>query len=359
MPLNQSSILYPVNTTTVDTGAGIDVRLLDSVAGTADSTQTASFTHTNNNVERTFDPATGGVTNTNNAGTTLFKAGWALRLAEDMTASDDTKCDAFLNSGTLTVGIVIRISQTGGTYAGASYTPTFRASLWRYNPSTDTGTLIAAGTTTATWTIGGIMDDTATPKNLSISIAVPNTTFGAVKGTAAEIFYLQVGMNTGSIPAPTLGTGAYTATLTVGTANTNITFAAGQAISQVCYVVGSSAGTASVTGTGAPVKPTAGTSSGTSTVAGSLMAHKLTTGTSTGTASVNGTFGAVKVGTGSAAGIATVSGAPSIVKGAIGTVRVAEPPPAEQVPADYALLDNGQIAKLVADISPYPLYTRL
>lgn len=250
MAIQRATVLYPVNTTTVDTGAGIDVRLLDSAqAGADDSTQTASFSHTNDNVERTFDPATGSVTNTNNAGTTLFKTGWALRLTQDMTPTDDTICDAFLNSGTLTVNMNVNATQTGGTYTSGTFGPTFRASLWRYNPATDTGTIIASGSTTGTtWDLTPVTGDIGTAKTASISINVASdTTFGAVGGTAAEVLYLQLGLNTGTVPNPTLGTAAFIVTLTVDNTNTKITFAAGQGIHQTGTITTNLTGAGTVT----------------------------------------------------------------------------------------------------------------
>lgn len=323
MAIQSATVLYPVNTTTVDTGAGIDVRFLDSATGSSDATQTANFAHTNDNTERTFDPATGGVTNTNNANTTLFKLGWALRLANDMTPADDTLCDAFISAGTLTVGLVMSANQTGGTYASGTFTPTFRASLWRYNPATDTGTLIASGTSNSTsWNATPATGDLGTAKNISISIVVPATVFGASKGTAAEVLYLQVGFNTGTVPDPTLGTGAWVMTFTVGTANTNITMAAGQSLAQVCYMVGTGVGSGVASASGVPVYPTTGTANGSGVATGALLAYKLVTGTALGSATVAGAFGAVKLGTGTSNGIATVNGNPAIVKPTVGTILV-------------------------------------
>lgn len=321
MAVNQALTFFPVNTTTVDTGAGIDVRYLATATGSADSTQTASFSHTNDNVERTFDPATSGVTNTNNANTTMFKLGWALGLAADMTPTDDTHADAFIPAQTVTVGVVVNCSQTGGTYTSGTVAPTFRASLWTYNPATDTGTLIAAGTTTGiTWDLTPVTGDIGTAKNASITISAPATVFGAVKGTAAEVFYLQVGFNTGTVPNPTLGTAAYTMTMTVGTANTNVVLASG--LAELFYGTGSSSGVATPSGSTSLVIPTDGSSSGIAAASGFLIAFGLTTGMSSGVATASGAFGAVGETLGTSSGVATVTGSTAMVAPTVGTVTI-------------------------------------
>lgn len=86
MGIERAAVLYLRNSTTVDTGGAVDIRLLDDVnAGVLNTMQTASAVHTQDNQEFTFDPQTVPTANGNNAGTTLQLLGWALRLAEDMT----------------------------------------------------------------------------------------------------------------------------------------------------------------------------------------------------------------------------------------------------------------------------------
>lgn len=321
MAVIQSLTLYPVNTTTVDTGTGIDVRFLDVATGSADSTQTATFTNSNSNVERTFDPATAGTTNTNNAGTTMFKLGYALRLAQDMTPTNDSASDAYLPAQNVTVSMVVNASQSGGTYASGTLGMTFRASLWRYNPATDTGTLIAAGSTTGiTWNVAATGGDLGTAKTATMTIAAPATVFGTVKGTAAEVFYLQLGFNTGTVPAPTLGTATFTITLTVGTANTSVVLASG--LAELTYGTGSSSNVGTATGSGAPVLASSGSSSGAGTASAQTVAVKLATGSTTGQGTATGQGGAVKLGTGTATGQGTATGAPALVAATVGTVSV-------------------------------------
>lgn len=227
MAINYSATLYPRNDTTVDTGTGIDIRLLGSTAGSTDTTQSVTWTNAQDNIERTFDPATAaGATNTNNAGTTLFKMGYALRLSEDMTPGDDTNCDSILTAGTLSVNLETTITSAGGTLPStADATITHRASLWQYKPSTDTGTLIAAGSQATTWTNA----ERGTYKTTTVSVVVGSV----VTFAAGEVLLLQVGANSGTLGNPALGTQTYTFTFRLGSV-TRIDWATNQGIRQVC-----------------------------------------------------------------------------------------------------------------------------
>lgn len=238
MGIQRATVLYPVNSTTVDTGAGVDVRLLDSAqAGATDTSQTAQATHTQDNAERTFDPATANTAITTSAYNVLAKAGWALRLTQDMTPADDTNCDCALGAGTLTVNISVAINQAGGTYVSGTYAPSWNVSLWRYNPSTDSATLIGSSTNNGTsWNVNG--GDIGTFKTVSQTISVASL----VAFAQGEVLYLQIGVNTGVIPNPTIGTATWTYTLAVDDPNTNITFASGQGIQQSCSLSGSAVG---------------------------------------------------------------------------------------------------------------------
>lgn len=305
MSIETADILFPVNTTTVDTGAGVDVRRLSDTAGANDVTQTATATHTQDNVERTLDPATAGVTNTNNAGTTMFKMGWALRLSEDMTPDDDTNCNAVLTDGTINVLLDVTINQSGGTYASGSYGPTWRASLWRYNPSTDTGTLIAVGSVaTPTWTIGGVGVDLGTFKTATVSINVPAN----VEFQPGEILLLQVGLNTGTIPNPTLGTGTWTYTLRLGSV-TKVDFVAGQGVRQVCYTEGASVGAGAGSGVPVVVLPSIGAVAVVAAASGAVQAEANMAGSSTGIGSASGATTATAHMAGLCAGIGVAGGA--------------------------------------------------
>jgi hypothetical protein len=243
MGLQTAAVLYPVNSTTVDSGAGIDIRLLDSAQGGADDdTQTVTATHTQDNVERTFDPATAGVTAVADA--RAFQGeGWALRLTEDMTPTDDANCNAFLSPLNHVVNIQIAVNQSGGTYTGGTYAPSWRAALIRYNPATDTGTVVATSANNAvSWNYTPATGDLGTFKNLAITFNAAAQYPNGIEFSAGEILLLQIGVNTGTIPNPTLGTATWTYTLRVDNANTNISWASGQGICEVCKTTGSASG---------------------------------------------------------------------------------------------------------------------
>lgn len=305
MPLNTADILYPLNSTTVDTAAGIDVRLLsEAQAGATDSSQSVQFTHTQDGAERTFDPANALVTVVANA--SAFQGeGWALRLAQDMTPVDDVNYNAALNSGTLAVNVRALLNASGGTNLGGVNTILFRASLWRYDTVANTGVLIASGSQSQTWDTSTVGAENNTRKNTAISINVANT----VEFFANEVLFLQIGCQATTLVDATLGTTNYDITLDVDDASTNIDFALNQYISQLGFLFGTSAGSASVAGSGAPVLPTSGSSAGSATVSGTLIAFKLGTGSSVASATATGTGAAVKLSTGTANGSSTVVGA--------------------------------------------------
>lgn len=231
--INRASTLYPRNVATIDTGTGIDVRLLsDAAGGVTDDTSSAQFTHANDSVERTFDPATANVTNTNNAGTTLFKTGWALRLVDDMTPVDDTNCVAILPAGTVTFNALMVPTITGNVPLTGNLAPTWRASLWRYNPATDTGTLIIGGASGVgvTWNCNSVNNDTGVAKAITLNLVVPSQ----VTFAAGEVLLLQVGLNTNNVPNPLTGTMTVSFAIRVGSTSTNIAFATNQNIMQTC-----------------------------------------------------------------------------------------------------------------------------
>lgn len=322
MAIQTATTLYPVNSTTIESDTGIDVRLLDSAEAGATATQTATATHTQDGQNRTFDPAGPAATTNSSPGNNQNK-GWALRLTEDMTPSDDTNCNAFLSSGSISVTLSVTINQSGGTYASGTYSPLWALSLFRRDPSADTTVHIGTGTASSpTWTIGGIGVDLGTVKTVTLTaivIAAPGIEF-----QPGEVLYAQIGLNTSTIPNPTLGTATWTYTLNVDHTNTKITFAAGQALSSLCFITGSSSGIASASGALAPVFPTAGSSSGSATASGVLEADKETTGSSVGVATASGTLEAEKETTGLSSGVATASGVPAVVVPTTGTVNVSE-----------------------------------
>lgn len=322
MGIQTAAILYPVNTTGVDDGGGSgDINLLDSAeAGANDDTQTVTATHTQDGVERTFDPATAGVTTVNEVGAGTLQFGWGLRLTEDMTPTDDTNCNAALTPGTLTINLEAAINQSGGTYTTGNYGPTWKAALWRYNPSTDAATLIesVASVSTPTWDYTPATGDLGTFKAVVLTIAVDPL----VEFSAGEILVLELGLNTGTIPNPTLGTATWTYTLRVDNSGTNITFAASQGIRTLANIAGSSDGVGEALGVPVVVLPTVGTDTAAATVLGILQADANMAGTSAGTVSVLGLLQADAQMTGTSDGVADALGALGAVLGTVGTVDI-------------------------------------
>lgn len=320
MGIQTAAVLYPVNTTTVDTGVGIDIRLLDSAeAGANDDTQTVTATHTQDNQVRVFDP--GSTNNTNRLGAEFQAEGWALRLADDMTPADDANCNAVLKAGTLTVNVQVAINQSGGTYASGTYAPFWGTSLWRVNLAADTATLISnASAGSASWTVGGIFADLGTFKNVAITHAIA----ADVEFQPGEVLYLQCAVGTVTIPNPTVGTATWTYTLRVDNANTNITFAAGQGIRTLCPIGGTSAGVAAASGVPVVVLPQAGSASGAATVSGALQAEANMDGTSAGVATASGDSQADANMGGISAGAAAASADLAAVIGTVGTVNIGD-----------------------------------
>lgn len=230
MAIERADVLYPLNSTTIDSGASWDVRLLSAAqAGTTDSDQSVRFTHTQDGQERTFDPDNALVTVETDP-LTFQGEGWALRAVEDMTPADDTNCNALLKSGTLAVNVRALLSMNAGTNVGGSTVITFRASLWIYNTVSHSGTLIASGSQAQTWDTSTLGGENNTRKNTAISIAVASN----VEFQNARILMLQVGCEGTTLPNATLGTTNFDVTLDVDDSATNIDFAAGQGIRQFC-----------------------------------------------------------------------------------------------------------------------------
>ena len=319
MALSTADPLYPVNTTTVDTAAGIDIRLLDSAqAGATDTSQSCRWLHTNDGVERTFDPATANVTAV--AAATSFQGeGWALRLTEDMTPTDDTNCNAVLPAQTVVVQMRCLLNMNGGTgNLGGAENFTMRASLWRYDTSADTGTLIASGSTAQSWDTSALGAENNTYKNTSINVVVASNT----EFLANEVLLLQLGALSGTLTNPVTGTTNFDMTLDVDHTDTFVNFAAGRTLIQVCYIQGTGAGVATASGIPVIVLPQIGTSAGSSTVTGALQADANMTGSSSGTSTVSGALQADAQMTGTSAGIATVAGVPAVIVPTTGTVEI-------------------------------------
>lgn len=193
------------NDVTVDTGAGVDVRRLDDANGGAtDSSQTCTATHTQDGALRTFDPATAGVTASTDVLNTLQKTGWALPMA-DITPVD-TRCRARLPAGGAVLDASLTVARNAVPLISTTGV-TLRASLWRYNPTADTGTFIASSLSSAT-TFDLVLNVSQT-KTLSLFM----TWASDVVFERPETLYLQIGVGCGTMGDPLTGTITYTFTL--------------------------------------------------------------------------------------------------------------------------------------------------
>lgn len=218
MALQRAATLYPINSTTVDTGTGIDIRALSNTEpGATDGSQSILNSTQGSNSERTFDPATASVTTVNNAATTLSSDGYAIPTADMATV--DSNCIAVLAAQNVTVNFTGTAAGTGTGNVGANDVLTPRASLWKWNTSTNTGTLIAGGSGTAI-TISALIAYSGTAWTAAVTFAIPATTFAA-----NEVLYVQMGGNL-ACGAGLLG-GARTTTwlMNVDVSTTNVVFA--------------------------------------------------------------------------------------------------------------------------------------
>jgi len=233
MAVLRATTYYLRNDTTVDTGTGIDIRwLADSNTLGNENTQSVSITHTQDNTQRAWDPATFNANTVVFPSDTTWKKGWALRPAEDVDTGI-TECVAFIPAGTVTVSLEVTCTSSGGTApTGATYTPTFQAALFRYNPSTDTAVLLGAGTSNSvSWTKAAVGGDEGTFKTVTISIVL------ATDKTIpdGETLLLQIGeSDTGTRPNPLSGTTTYVDFLRINNNISRVSFSSDGALHIVC-----------------------------------------------------------------------------------------------------------------------------
>jgi hypothetical protein len=210
-PLNDIT-LYTRNDVTVDSGGGVDIRRLDDVNGATSASQTCNAAHTADNQERTFDPATTGFVSNLDA-RNLQKLGWAVPTS-DFTPSEGV---ALLAAQTVTVSMRVAVSWGGTPLTTPVSGAVFRASLWKYDPTTDAGTLIASGASSSqTWTAG--------QSGATRTVTVPITVAADETFAASETLLLQIGVNVGTLGNPAAGTITYVFTLLCDADLNNITF---------------------------------------------------------------------------------------------------------------------------------------
>lgn len=206
IPPIRATVFYQKNAVSVDSGAGIDVRGLGTTSAAGDATQACQATHTQDGAIRTFDPGTTGVTTSTDVLTVLQTKGWALPLS-DVTPAD-ARCQALLPAGSLTFTNTLTVGRSAVPLADTAGV-TLRASLWKYNPTTNTGTFIASQSSAST--TYELLLNAAVSKNHTMTI----TWASDVVFAADETLYLQVGCGCGTMGNPLTGTITYTFTLTI------------------------------------------------------------------------------------------------------------------------------------------------
>lgn len=302
MTLLRVTPLYLSNTVTVDTGTGIDVRALRSTNGTTDSTQSILNSTQGSNAERCFDPANASVTVVTNASSTLSKLGYGVPLAS--MGDGDSNCVTTLNSQTATVNWVGTAAGTGTGNVGANDVFTPRCSLWKYNTSANTGTLIVGGSGTAI-TISALIAYSGTAYTAAVTLSVPATTFAA-----NEVLFIEMGGNLACGAGLLGGARTTTWTLSVDISTTNITLS--QGLVKACVYSNDLDGRGTSTRVVAPAISRTAIGTGTPTSSKSTIASKSFTldgrGTPTITKTVQAqrTFNLVGLGTASRNGLIAV-----------------------------------------------------
>lgn len=310
----QTAAVLHIDPTIVDQVAGsIDVRSLEGtfVAHTATSIHNGTQ---DTEVERRWDPETNANTVTSNAATTNDRRGWAVPVA-DM-ATGDAGNVAWIKAQTLTIDLRVGFQGTGTGDVGENDVYTPRASLWKYNPTTDGSTLIIGGSGSTVSQSAAVAYNDSTPRSAQVVLSVPETMF-----TSAEVMMIVAG---GALAcgAGLLG-GARTFAVRLATTETPIklTFAT-QGLRELAETTGSAAGSATATGSTAKILGATGTAAGVGTVSGVMGAIGSATGTAAGTSTVDGQMSSVAATTGTAAGVATAAGVTGLILGTVGTVEV-------------------------------------
>lgn len=241
MAISRAEFVYPVNSTTqYITGSGLtrDVRLLaDSQPGADEINNIVTLLHTDDNVERVFDPATTNSTGAQNSQALVGNGfGWAYRLTNDMTPGDDTNCNILLAAGDLQLQYRVNCTRSGGTYLGTEANNAFvvaiRCGLIDYDPVAGTGSLIVGGTNNLTWTNAGLSADLGTQKLGGFTMTIPAGGYEVPQG---HILLLQISVRSGLLPNPSLGgTGTFSFTLYTDNSSTYLRHHVNLGLKQLC-----------------------------------------------------------------------------------------------------------------------------
>ncbi len=171
--MQRNATLHTDNTV-VDNSSGADIRALV----TSWTTYAITACATNNqgtNSERRWDPETGSETTVLNASTSQDGKGFAVPTADMATVG--AACVPSLAAQNLTVDFSVNFFGSGTGAAGANDVWTPRCSIWKWNTSANTATLIVGGSgstvsNTALFAYGPVL------KAGQVVLAVPATTFG-------------------------------------------------------------------------------------------------------------------------------------------------------------------------------------
>ena len=208
MSVVRNTAFYPSNGTVVDSGSGINIAAVFGVPPGSLIDNVATATHTQDNAERTFQP---GSSAANADAHQLQRLGWAREVAH-VTPDDDVRGNAYLPAGTYRWRLWATMTMAGGTLnLGGTHTPTFKAGLWRYNPSTNAGVLIATSTVrvSQSWDTG-TLGDAGTFKSVELQFDIASD----VELQDGETMLMQIGLNVGTLTNPALG-GTTTFTFTL------------------------------------------------------------------------------------------------------------------------------------------------
>jgi hypothetical protein len=310
--MQTAAVLYLDNTVVVDTGDPPDVRKLNNTFATSGVTTSVNNSTQATSAERTFDPQSAtGVTN--NAQTTHNDRGWAIPPA-DMTPADAAHAP-FIAAQTLTVNINATATGTGTGAVGANDVYTPKASLWKYDPSTDTASLIIGGAGSAS-SFSAAVAYGPTAFTTSVSLSVPAATFAS-----NEIMMIVIGGTLACGGGLAGGARTFTVRLLHSANTTNLTFAT-QGLREMGEMTGSAAGVAAATAEVGTVLPLTGTAAGVGAATAVLAGVGATTGAAAAAAVTEGLTGSVSGTTGTAAGTASTAGEVVVVVGTVGTSAI-------------------------------------
>lgn len=229
MSFQRATVLYPDNTVTVDTGTGINILgLIETFTSDASITSVLNNTQ-GSSAERAFNPVVANDVAAINAATTASKKGWAIP-AGSLIVTDTVACIPFIAAQTITIAISVDYTGTGVGGGGAQDVFTPRASLWKYNPTTNVAVLIAGGSGSSQST-SALLAYGPTNFNLTVPIVIAVST-GL---NLTDVLYLQIGGKLDCGAGLAGGARTFTCQLKHNTANTKMTFGT-MGMAQTCFI---------------------------------------------------------------------------------------------------------------------------